>query len=159
MAKYKTLIGRYEMVAFPEHLLEDVPAKVDTGAYLSSIHTTDIREVTVNGKKVLKFKLLATHQSYDYSREISTTDYQIKTIENSFGQSEKRFAVELKVKVANKVFFTEFTLANREKKAFPILLGRKLLNARFLVDSDLNNLNKKVIKKNIISNLDESAEG
>lgn len=158
MAKYKTLIGRYEMVAFPEQLLDDIPAKIDTGAYLSSIHSTDVEEVMTDGKKTVKFKILG-HGSYNFERELTTTHYQIKTIENSFGQSEKRYAVELKIRVANKVFTSEFTLANRSKKAFPILLGRKLLNSRFIIDPTVNNLNSKISKHKAFSDLEESSEG
>jgi hypothetical protein len=149
MAKYKTIIGRAELIDFPIRLLADVPAKTDTGAYLSAIHATDIKEVTRKGKKVLKFTLLGGHASYPYSREIELPHYEIKTVENSFGVKQERYAVKFKVKLAGKVFFTEFTLADRSTKVFPILLGRTFLNKRFMVDTDIAHIDRKLLKEKL----------
>ena len=149
MAKYKTIIGRAELIDFPARLLTDVPAKIDTGAYLSAIHATDIKEVTRKGKKVLKFKLLGDHASYPYSREIEVPHYEIKTVENSFGVKQERYTVKFKVKLAGKVFFSEFSLADRSTKIFPILLGRTFLNRRFMVDTDIAHIDRKLLKEKL----------
>jgi hypothetical protein len=146
MIRYKTVIGRAESMDFPMILLSDVPAKIDTGAYLSAIHATDVKEVTRKGKKVLKLTLLGNHASFPYSREIEIADYSRKTIENSFGHKEERYVIKLKVKIAGKVFHTEFTLADRSKKVFPILLGRTLLSKRFIVDTDIAHIDRKLLK-------------
>lgn len=149
MAKYKTIIGRAETVDFPARLLVDVPAKTDTGAFLSAIHATDIHEVTRKGKKVLKLTLLGNHSSYPYSREIEVSNYSIKTVENSFGGKQERYSVKFKVKLAGKVFMSEFTLADRSTKVFPILLGRTFLNKRFMVDTDIAHIDRKILKEKL----------
>lgn len=146
MNKYKTVIGRAESIDFPEQLLVDVPSKTDTGAYLSAVHATDIKEVTRNGKKVLKFTLLGNHASYPYSRELEVKKYELKTVENSFGVKQERYTVKFKVKLAGKVFYSEFSLADRSKKVFPILLGRTFLNKRFIVDTDVAHIDRKILK-------------
>lgn len=146
MVKYKTIIGRAESVDFPIQLLVEVPSKIDTGAYLSAIHATDIREVTRKGKKVLKFTLLGNHASYPYSRELEVSNYQLKTVENSFGVKQERYTVKFKVKLAGKIFVSEFSLADRSKKIFPILLGRTFLNKRFMVDTDIAHIDRKILK-------------
>lgn len=154
MARFKTIIGRAEAIDFPARFLTDVPAKTDTGAYLSAIHATNIREVTKkNGKKVLKFNLLDDHPSYDYSREIEVRSYTITSIENSFGEKQERYKIELKVRLAGKVFRTPFTLADRSKKAFPVLMGRTLLNKRFLVDTELSHIDRKKLKDKVLEKL------
>jgi hypothetical protein len=149
MAKYKTIIGRAESIDFPEILLVDVPAKIDTGAYISAVHATDIKEVTRNGKKKLKFTLLGSHGSYSYSRELEVSHYSTKLIENSFGAKQQRYLVEFKVRLAGKVFKTDFTLADRTGKIFPILLGRTFLNKRYMVDTDIAHIDRKILKEKL----------
>jgi hypothetical protein len=147
MTKYKTIIGRAETINFPAQMLQGIPAKTDTGAYLSAIHATDIQEITKpNGKKVVKFNLLNNHSSVKTSRQMQAGSYTKKTVENSFGQKQERFVVKLEVTIAEKTFSTQFGLADRSKKAFPILLGRTLINKRFIVDTDIAHINQKELK-------------
>lgn len=150
MAKYKTIIGRAELIDFPARLLTDIPAKTDTGAYLSSIHAIDIREVKKkNGKKVLKFKLLGNHPAYPYSRDLEIENYELTTVENSFGEKQERYKVDFKVRIGGKIFRTPFTLADRTSKVFPILLGRTLLNKRFIVDTTVVHVDRKLLKEKL----------
>lgn len=152
MAKYKTIIGRAESLDIPGHLLTGVPAKTDTGAYLSSIHAVDIRESKKkNGKKVLKFTLLGNHPSFPYTREIEVENYGRTMVENSFGEKQERYRVEFKVRIAGKSFITPFTLADRSKKVFPILMGRTMLNKRFIVDTTVVHVDRKSLKSKVKS--------
>jgi hypothetical protein len=158
MSKYKSIIGRGEFIELPDFLLPKIPAKTDTGAYTSSIHATNIKEIKKNGKKMLKFHIMDSHPSYHYSREVETAHYSSVTVSNSFGEMQERYAVNLKVKMAGKVFITEFTLADRSVKTFPVLLGRKLLNKRFLVDPNVTNIDRKTLKDNLKLKLVEDDE-
>lgn len=147
MIKYKTIIGRAEAIDFPKEMLLNIPAKVDTGAYLSAVHATDIEIIEKsNGSKVLQFTLLGDHPSTPFSKKIQTKNYEIKTIVNSFAHKQERYVVNFRVKLAGKVFTTKFSLADRSKKAFPILIGRALTNKRFLVDTDIAHIDRKHLK-------------
>lgn len=119
-----TTIGRAERVDFPDADLTDIPAKVDTGAFSSSVWATNIREE--NG--VLYFNLL------DSGNELSTDKFEMVDIENSFGHSEVRYGVKLWVVLKGRKVRTTFTLADRSNKTYPVLLGRKLLRRKFIVD-------------------------
>ncbi len=149
MSKYKAIIGRGELIELPDSGLVKVPAKTDTGAYSSSIHATNIRIVTKRGKKYLQFDLLNGHPAYDQSKRVETLRYEVVKVSNSFGEVQERYAVKLKVKLAGKKFMTEFTLADRSVKTFPVLLGRQLLNKRFLVDSNVTNIDRKTLKNKL----------
>lgn len=150
MAKYKTIIGRAEKIDFPARMLSNIPAKTDTGAFLSAIHATDIQEIVKpNGKKVLKFNLLNAHPSVQFGREMTASTYTLKTVENSFGHRQERFVVIFKVKIGGKTFRSEFSLADRSTKVFPILLGRTLLNNRFLVDTDIAHIDRNKLKESL----------
>lgn len=126
VTKPLTTIGRAERIAFPSAGLRDVPAKVDTGAYRSSVWATDIH--IKDGK--LYFRLLDDPKG----KEQSTDKFELVEVENSFGHSEERYSVYLQVVLAGRRVHTNFTLADRSSKTYPVLLGRKLLRGKFIVD-------------------------
>ncbi|HTK39834.1 MAG TPA: RimK/LysX family protein [Patescibacteria group bacterium] len=129
---YKAIIGRAESIDFigsdTEYL--SIAAKVDTGAYSSSVWASNI--VEQDGE--LSFELLGKgHEAYT-GETIRMSKYSVVTIENSFGKSEKRYGVMLRVRFCGKKVSTFFTLSDRSKKIYPVLVGRKLLKGRFVVD-------------------------
>ena len=135
----KTIIGRYENIRFPEfEEMPEVPAKIDTGAFTSSIHASDVKLVEKAGEKtVLSFTLL----DHDRAPEAATheiDDYTMTTVTNSLGQT----------------FKTLFTLADRSQNTFPILIGRRALYERFIVDPDISN----VAKEKVLSIFDPSPD-
>ena len=140
---HKVIIGRSELLSFIGTDALSVPAKTDTGAYRSAVHAT---EIAVNGE-TLTFRLLGEHPVCGAMSTVMTTnDFTVVTVANSFGHEEQRYEVKLKVKLGPKVFHARFTLADRSKKIYPILLGRKLLNHRFLVDSSETSLDRITLK-------------
>jgi hypothetical protein len=149
MSKYKAIIGRAEFIELADFELSKVPAKTDTGAYSSSIHAKNIAIVTKRGKEYLRFDLLADHPAYNRSHSVETRRFSVVTVSNSFGEAQKRYAVKLRVRLASKKFLTEFTLADRSVKTFPVLLGRQLLNKRFLVDPNVTNIDRKTLKEKL----------
>lgn len=141
---HKVIIGRSELLTFVGSDAVDVPAKADTGAYRSAVHASDITEE--NG--VLSFNLLGGHPVCGaMARRVTAEEYTKVWVANSFGHREERYEVKLKVKLGPKIFHARFTLADRSKKIYPILLGRKLLNHRFLVDSSETSLDRITLKK------------
>jgi hypothetical protein len=142
---HKAIIGRSEELSFIDVGAHDIPAKTDTGAYRSAVHA---KNISVDKDGNLNFCLLSDHPVCgNLAVEIKTDKYKQVLIANSFGHEETRYEVRLKVKLGPKVFIAPFTLADRSKKIYPILLGRKLLNHRFLVDSAESSLNRVELKK------------
>lgn len=141
---HKVVIGRSELLSFVDADAPRVPAKTDTGAYRSAVHASNIS--VVDG--VLHFELLGGHPVCGtLSKQLETEDFTQVTVANSFGHEEQRYEVKLKVKLGPKIFHARFTLADRSKKIYPVLLGRKLLNHRFLVDSSETSLDRITLKK------------
>ncbi|ERM84790.1 hypothetical protein P872_24075 [Rhodonellum psychrophilum GCM71 = DSM 17998] len=139
----KRTIGRRERISFPDWGLKMVTGKVDTGAYTSSIHCEYAEEKTIDGKKILFFKVLSPNDKKYNGQLLQTEDYTQKKVKNSFGQSEIRYKVSTKVVMFGEEFEAEFTLTDRSKMRNAILLGRKLFYGRFLVDVQQVNLSKK----------------
>lgn len=156
MSKYQVVISRNEPLDFVG-IVTGVPAKVDSGAYRSSIHATDIKVEKQNGKAVLTCTLLG-HTCAPETYEFKTTSFSQVNVTNSFGDNELRYEAPVKVKLGSKVFTTSFTLADRSNNLFPVLIGRKLLKGRFLVDVSKSNMNRKHLKEAFGGQMPEDEE-
>ncbi len=143
----KKIIGRRDKADFPELQLKNIDIKIDTGAYTSSIHCEHIREKDENGIKKLSFRLLdKSHPEYS-NKEFVYLNYKQKLVKNSFGVSEKRFVIETVILLFGELYTSEFTLSERGEMKYPILIGRKLLNRKFIVDTQRTNLSFKLKMK------------
>ncbi len=126
MKKDKTIIGSEEVISFPEVGIDSIDARIDTGATTSSIGVKKIEE-----KDGHICCTMPNHQT------ICFKDYSKKVIKSSFGHTEERYVVRLLVNVHGRSVRTNFTLANRSKMKFPVLIGRNLLRGKFIVDVSL----------------------
>ncbi len=133
----KKTIGRKTRISLPDWHLEAVVAKVDTGAYTSAVHAEEVKEDSEGGLPTLSFKLLPTHHPKHSGTIVKTSNFTTKKVKNSFGQVENRYKVRTTVDILGEQFEAEFTLSDRKKMKNALLLGRKLLKGRFLVDVDL----------------------
>ncbi|HLZ14944.1 MAG TPA: RimK/LysX family protein [Candidatus Saccharimonadales bacterium] len=124
------IIGSIEIVHFPELGIMNVPVKIDTGADASSLWASSV-QVTPEG---LRFMLFAPGSHLYTGKEILAEDFRIISIKNSFGQSEFRYKVKLLVRIGDRRIRGWFSLSERENMKYPVLLGRRLLKNKFLVD-------------------------
>lgn len=131
-ARPRQVIGYSDRVDFPDFGLVDIAVKIDTGAYTSALHCTDVRLVQDRDRTRLRFTLASGQPGR--RKQFMTDSYQYKTIKNSFGQAEKRFVIHTRVVILGRIIRAEFSLANRGTMRFPVLLGRKLLRNKFIVD-------------------------
>lgn len=126
-------IGSKVLVSLPDQSVSSIPAKVDTGADSSSIWASDIHEQ--NG--ILRFVLFDKGAAHYTGQPVETGDYTHSRVKSSFGDTELRYKVPLAVHIDGQSFTTVFTLANRHRNRFPILVGRRALQGRFVVDVSL----------------------
>ncbi|MBC7581699.1 RimK family alpha-L-glutamate ligase, partial [Aeromicrobium sp.] len=127
-----SIIGRAEKIELRDFGLVNVPAKVDTGADSSSLWVSDV----VEKDDGLHFVLFGQGSEYYTGRvqHFTKPDYELTRVANSFGQKELRYKVKLRITLKDRQVRATFTLADRSLKTYPILLGRKLLHGKFLVD-------------------------
>jgi len=140
----KITIGRSDKAGFPELSLSDIDVKIDSGAYTSSIHCATINEITVKGKSVIQFTLLDPDHAFYNNKEFSFRNYSSKIIKSSNGISEMRFMILTEIYIFNQSFPIYLTLSERKDMKFPILLGRKFLNKKFVIDTAHKNLSHKL---------------
>ncbi|WP_375579971.1 RimK/LysX family protein [Marivirga tractuosa] len=140
--KAKKTIGRIDKLDLPELGLVKVQAKIDTGAYTSAIHCSKIHiEKDKEGRELLVYTISAKRLGQGMkAKKFKTADFKLKKIKSSNGQVQERYVVKTKIKIFNKIYNTEFSLSDRSHMKNPILLGRKLLSGRFVVDVTEENL-------------------
>ena len=62
------------------------------------------------------------------------TDFSSKKIRNSFGEMEERYIIRTILKIGKKNIMASISLSNRDKMRYPVLIGRKPLKGKFLID-------------------------
>lgn len=122
------LIGRREYVALPDLGLSGIEAKVDTGAFTSSLHVETI--ALDENDTVLCFSIQQNGELLNFRYK----DFDRKTIKNSFGEMEERFVIKTVIQMGGKKVRTIISLSNRDNMRYPMLLGRRILKGKFLID-------------------------
>lgn len=140
----KITIGRSDKADFPEFSFQEISLKIDSGAYTSSIHCSKITESVLNDVPILTFTLLDPEHPYYNNKKLVFKNYSAKIIKSSNGISEKRFMILTEIVIFNKTFPIYLTLSERKNMKFPILLGRKFLNKKFVIDTAKKNISHKI---------------
>ena len=129
MANDKKVIGREIAVDFDE--VKGVPAKVDTGADSSAVWASDI---FVDEQHVLHFKLFGKKSPFYTGVEHTTRDYSVASTKSSLGETAIKYLVTIPVRLAGRKIRAKFGLSNRSGHNYPILIGRRTLSGKFIVD-------------------------
>ena len=137
-----SIIGSTELIDIAG--VKNVPAKIDTGADTSAIWASDI-DMEEDG--TLIFCLFNADSPFYTGEMLKTTDYRIKTVRSSHGDVQIRYRVKLPVVINGESFVTTFTLANRSRNHFPVLIGRHTIENRFLVDVSRSYVERPINRK------------
>lgn len=115
--------GSIETVAIPSLGIEDVVAKVDTGAWSGALHCTDIyvSEGELHFTPLGKLELAT-----------STDVYETRTVRGATGHALERFIVPITIEVQGRSYNTTVGLSDRQLMKREMLLGRK-----FLIENDI----------------------
>lgn len=142
----KKIIGRKDLVSFPGFDLKDVPVKIDSGAYSSSMHCESIEVIEFGEKEQLRVVFLDPAISGYTGKEVVFNDFKTKVVKSSNGIAQERFFVKGTIRLFGETYETVFSLTERTGLRNPILLGRRLLNKRFLIDTSKTNCSYKYEK-------------
>lgn len=123
-------IGRLARVKLYDYGVRRAIARVDSGAVLSSIDASNVH-VKDDG---LHFTLLNEENPLYCGIEHISKDYKNINIRNTTSE-QARYAVMLKIEVNGEFHEISFTLSDRKKMLYPILLGRNFLTGRYKVDT------------------------
>ncbi len=125
------IVGRKETISILDLELFELDAKVDTGADSNALHCDDI---SIDEHGFVHFTLLdEVHPSY-HGKRISMPLYKVKKVKSSNGQVQERPSIEVTVDFFGDRYKTVISLTNRADMKYPMLIGRKFLSKKFLVD-------------------------
>jgi hypothetical protein len=130
MKKDLKIIGSNAVVDLVGHA-ESIPAKIDTGADSSAIWASDIR---VDKKGQLLFVLFDKSSQYYTGEVLKRKAFKVASVRSSTGHHQLRYRTELLMKVGRKRVRVLFNLSDRSSQHFPVLIGRRTLANKFLVN-------------------------
>lgn len=139
------MVGRLEHVSFPDWNLNDLDAKIDTGAYTSSLHCHHI-EMDPQRKTVSFYLLDPSHPEYE-NRKFQSRIRDIRSIRSSNGLIEERVIITTKIELGGKLYPIELSLTDRTDMKYPVLIGRRFLKKRFIVDVSRSYITEKQMNR------------
>jgi len=123
-----------EKIDLPGLLIFGLDAKIDTGAYTSSLHCHKIFTEVEDGKEFVRFHVLdPDHPEYE-EKEYRSAVHKVKRVRSSNGLIEERVIIKQKVNFFGEKSSIQLSLTNRSEMRYPVLIGRRFLDGRYLVD-------------------------
>jgi hypothetical protein len=145
------MVGQSEEVNFPELGLIAIPSRIDTGARTSTIWVSSVKPIN-DGIEVILFGI---GSEFYTGSTIFFADFETRVVTPSNGLSEERYMVKLLTQIGGRKVRARFTLADRSKQSYPVLIGRNILRGKFVVDIKHNHIKVKA-KLNEYRKLKES---
>ena len=109
-------------------------AKIDTGAATSSLHAPLLEHFQRNADPWVRF-MLRPHQRTSHDTTVAEAPLiDERRIRSSNGQSELRPVIESLITIGDRRWNVQFTLTRRDTMGFRMLLGRRALRGRAIVD-------------------------
>jgi hypothetical protein len=140
-----TTIGWREWVALPGLGLPAIKAKVDTGARTSALHAFLIEPYRQDGIDMLRFLIHPIQKNQDLEVECRCPVFDMREVTDSGGHREMRYVIRSDLALGERRWpALELTLTNRDTMAFRMLLGRRAMEHRFIVDPAASYLNGKL---------------
>ncbi len=144
-SKPRKIIGRRAIAILPELNIESVVAKIDTGAYSSTLHAENIHIEKSGAVEELVFDIIPGGFIQTKSGKTETyrvRDFYTQKVRSSNGHIQVRYTIKTKISLDNIRFMASITLSDRSAMGYPLLIGRKLLRSRFIVNVELNEQNE-----------------
>ena len=135
----KKVVGWKEQVALPDLKIKSVIAKIDTGANLATIDADDIKFVTRKDVKYVKFTVKKRNNTV---RKTSAPLAGFKRIRSSNGDVERRPYIKTDILMDGITKNIELTLTDRGPMDYTMLIGRKALGRRWIVNPSISFMTK-----------------
>lgn len=128
------IVGWCENVRFPNLGDCTIKAKVDTGAQTSALHAWKIKSFDKDGEQWITFEIHPRQKTKEGKIMCEAKVLTKKDIKSSNGQVESRYTIRTPAIIGQHQYDVDLTLTNRDEMGFRMLLGRKAIKGRFLVD-------------------------
>lgn len=113
-----------------------VKFKLDTGALTSSMHAEKLDRFKNGGDDWVRFTVELEDTDTEKKVETRLERKVVRTIKvRGAGGAESRPVVMMKVCLGDRIYEDQFSLNDRDKMNYPVLIGRRMLEDVGLVDS------------------------
>ncbi|MEM1246968.1 MAG: RimK/LysX family protein [Acidobacteriota bacterium] len=129
-ASRKTIVGWRELVDLPEWQLFHIAAKIDTGARTSALHVEELEE----HEGLARFSVPLEGGGVLRSVSIEAAVTRRSLVRPSTGELQERLVVSTALRLAGIEQEVEVSLVSRAEMLAPMLIGRRSLGTRFLVN-------------------------
>ena len=132
----KKIIGIYEnIMLIPDNTV--LPAKLDTGADMSSIHGENVEVFEKDGKKYVRFLFVWDKNGLEEKLKLEKPLVKyIKVKRKGDLPPDRRPVINLEFCLDGVKYKSEFSIADRDNFKYPLLLGRRFLRKHFIIDPD-----------------------
>lgn len=134
MEKLK-IIGSDEWCVFEKLGIPAIKARVDSGAKTSSIHASNIEVFKKGSADWVRFEVDPIQDDSSILIKCEAKLVRTKMVKSSMGTSEERLMIRTSLKLGQDTFNIKLTLASRDTMNYRMLLGREVLNGRYLINS------------------------
>ncbi len=135
----KRVLGWKEHTSLPDLKVKGVIAKIDTGASLASIDADDIKITSKNKVKFVTFKIMKRNNTV---KTATAPLAGYKKIKSSNGDVEKRPYIKTTLEMDGITKKIDLTLTDRGPMEYTMLIGRKALGRRWLVNPSTSFMSK-----------------
>ena len=142
--KSPNIIGWREWVDLPDLGIFGIKAKADTGARSSALHAYDIEPYERSGKARIRFKVHPVQRDWRTVVECDAPLVDERWVRSSSGSAKLRPVIRTRLRLGKRVWRTEITLVRRDVMGFRMLLGRKTMKKKLIVDSSRSFLGSSV---------------
>ena len=132
------VLGSKDIIGSLEWLYMDPPgrhyrARVDSGAETSSLSASEVIEFERDGDDWVRFTF--QHDSADEAVAFELPIKRAVLIRQASSETlDRRVVVELDIRLGDELQTTEFTLTDRSRMTYPVLLGRAFLMDLYVID-------------------------
>lgn len=131
----KVIAGWVEKVRVPgnDHVIK---AKLDTGAKTSSIHAINVESFKKDDEPWVRFDLVLDKKPKLITQTMELPRHRVVLIKDHDDAADRRPVVMMDICFDGRVHSTQFSLADRGRFVYPMLLGRRFLKEVAVVDAD-----------------------
>lgn len=129
-------VGWREWVSLPTLGIDWIKAKMDTGARTSAIDAFNVREFAEGGAPHVAFAVHAHQRKLLPAVDCIAPVVGERLVTSSSGHQQRRYIIEIDIRLAGKTWPIEVSLAERDNMDFRMLLGRGALRRRCIVDPE-----------------------